>query len=147
MVDCINQSQLENFLWADLGWFIFQLEVQICFWSLAAYWPPTSCTWAFPLFFLVFYGELTPSSKLAIVFSKLNKPPLSNKPPISIKPPCKWVWNKYAPGGLNRGFTEVWDFYPEIVRISFIEDPDMSYWMKTGCMFLAIVHAHMQNHS
>ena len=41
-------------MWTDPGWFIYQLEVRICFWSSAA-WPPTSCTWAFPLCILVFF--------------------------------------------------------------------------------------------
>ena len=27
-------------MWTDLGWFIYQLDIQIWFWSLAA-WPPT----------------------------------------------------------------------------------------------------------
>ena len=37
-------------------------------------WPPTSCTWAFPLCIPVLYGLLIPSS-----FFKLNKTALSNK--------------------------------------------------------------------
>ena len=31
MIDCINQSRLQNFEWTDPGWFIHQLEAQICF--------------------------------------------------------------------------------------------------------------------
>ena len=49
------------FTWTDPVWFIHMLEVQICFWSLAA-WPPTSCACALPLCVLVLYGELIPSS-------------------------------------------------------------------------------------
>ena len=74
MVDCINQSRLSggsrrsllrllNIVWTDLGCFIHQLEVLICF-RTSAVRPPTSCTWAFPLCILVLYGELIPSSLL-----------------------------------------------------------------------------------
>ena len=60
-----------------MGWFILVLEVQICFWSLAA-WTPASCTGAFPLCIPVLYGELIPPSSLSLI----SPPPLSNKPPI-----------------------------------------------------------------
>ena len=63
MIDCINESQLKNFLWTDPGWFIYQLEVRIWFWSSAAR-PPTSCTWALPLCILFLFGELIPSPPL-----------------------------------------------------------------------------------
>ena len=49
-----------------MGWFILVLEVQICFWSLAA-WTPASCTWAFPLCIPVLYGELIPPSSLSLI--------------------------------------------------------------------------------
>ena len=52
-----------DFVRTDPGWFIYQLEDRIGFRSSAA-WPKISCTWAFPLFILVLYGELIPSSFL-----------------------------------------------------------------------------------
>ena len=69
-----NTKSISSPLWT--GWFTQQLEVRICFWSSIA-WPPTSCTWAFPLScsilflssILVLYGQ-PPST----VF-EINKPP------------------------------------------------------------------------
>ena len=81
----IYQSQLLNSVQTDPGWFIYQMEVQIWFWSSAA-WPPTSCTWAFLLYILVLYEELIPSS-----FLNWISPP----------PPPKWAWNN------NRVLTEI----------------------------------------
>ena len=54
----------------DPGWFIYQLEDRISFWSSAA-WPKTSCTWAFPLCNLVLYGELIPLSLLRASLCKI----------------------------------------------------------------------------
>ena len=75
----------------DWRWFIHQLEVLICFWSSAA-WPPTSCTWAFPLCILSSLWWTT------IVFAKLNKPPSQiSLPSLLTTPPprpVKCVWNK-----------------------------------------------------
>ena len=87
-------------MWTDLGWFIHQLEVWICVWSLAL-WPPSSCTCTliFTFCILVLYGELIWSS-----FVELNKPPpFSNKPPpISTKHPPSNVLeiNNKPPWGL-----------------------------------------------
>ena len=69
----------------DPGWFTYQLENRIWFWSSTA-WPKTSCTWAFPLCILVLYEELIPSlflnsislSSLLSLSSnglEINKPP------------------------------------------------------------------------
>ena len=86
MIDCINQSRLQNFVCTDPEWSIHKQEVWICFWSSAA-WPPASCTRTFPLWIPVLYGELIPSSFLNW-----------------ISPPPPPPWNK-APVGRNRGFT------------------------------------------
>ena len=74
MTDCINLSRLLNFPWTDLGWFIYQLEVRIWFWSSAA-WPPT-------LYYLSLSTMYSRSlwRTNTIVFSVLNKP-LSPLPP------------------------------------------------------------------
>ena len=99
----LSPPSLLRIIWInyDLGWFIHQLEVRICFGSSSA-WPPTSCTWAFPLCIIILYGELIPSS-----FLNSTSPPNSNKPLVSIKPPPPWnVFEINKPlGGLNRGFT------------------------------------------
>ena len=50
--------------------------VRFCFWSWAA-WPPTSCTWPFPLYILVLYGELIPSSLL----NWISRPSLLRRTP------------------------------------------------------------------
>ena len=67
-------------MWSDLGQFIHQLEVRICFWSSAT-WPPTSCTWALPLCIIVLYGERIPFCLLNLII------PLSNNPPSLLSPP------------------------------------------------------------
>ena len=89
-------------MWTDLEWFIFQLEVRICFWSSAA-WPATSCTWAFPLCILGYLWRTD-----TIVFSKLNKPPPLKCPPSLLSPPSNgFEINKpppHPPEELNRGF-------------------------------------------
>ena len=72
MIDCIDQSRLQNFVWTYKGWYGYQLEVRIWFWS-SAVWPPT--------FLYLNFSTLYSSSlrrTQTIVFSKLNKPPASN---------------------------------------------------------------------
>ena len=87
-----------NFVWTDLGWFIY-LEVLIWFWSSGA-WPKTFCTWAFPLCILVVYGELIPSSFLNQISSPSQMSPSSLLSSLSngleINKPLL---------GLNRGLT------------------------------------------
>ena len=83
MTDCINLSWLLNFPWTGLGWFIYQLEVRIWFWSSAA-WPPTF----FYLSLSTMYSRSLWRTN-TIVFSILNKP---------LSPP------PHPQRGLNRGF-------------------------------------------
>ena len=71
MTDCINLSRLLNFSLNNPGWFIYQLEVRIWFWSLAA-WLPTY----FYLSLSTLYSRSLWRTN-TIVFSKLNKPPPS----------------------------------------------------------------------
>ena len=52
-------------------------------------WPPISCSWAYPLCILVFYGELVKPSSL----NQISPTPL-NKAPGSFKLPLKRVWNR-----------------------------------------------------
>ena len=77
----------------DPGWFTYQLENRIWFWSSAA-WPKTSCTWAFPLCILVLYEELIPSLFLNSISPSSLLSLSSNGLEIN-KPPR----------GLNNGFT------------------------------------------
>ena len=68
--------------WTDPGWFIYQLEVRIWFWSSAAK----------TLYVLCLSFSTLCSSSLwrtdTIVVSKLNKPT------VSINPRFQWAWNK-----------------------------------------------------
>ena len=80
-------------MWTDPGWFIYQMEVRICFWSSAA-WPPT--------FLYLRFSTLYSSSLWrtdTIVSAKLDKPPSLLSPPSDV-----FEINK-LPRGLNRGFT------------------------------------------
>ena len=76
-------------MWTAPGWFIHQLDVQICFWSSAA-WPQVL---VLEVFHFVFWFFL----------NKLNKHPASpfKKAPITYKLPLKSVWNKNAGGILE----------------------------------------------
>ena len=86
-------------MWTDPWWFIYQLGVQIWFWSSAA-WPLT--------FLYLSFSPLFPSSFCrtdTIAFSKLNKPPPPAPPPSLLNPPSNGLEVNKPTGDLNRGFT------------------------------------------
>ena len=96
-------------MWTNPGWFIYQVEVRIWFWSSAS-WPST---------FLVLSFSTLYSSSLwrtnAIVFSKLNTPPAPltpNSNELEINKPPGW--------GGNRGFTVL----PFSGAFASVENPD-----------------------
>ena len=86
-------------MWTDPGWFIHQLEGRICFWSSGR----TICNFLFLSFSTMYSSSLWRTD--TIVFAKLNKPPPAFKqaPHHYLAPlPLICVWNKLAPGELNR---------------------------------------------
>ena len=80
-------------MWTDPGWFIYQLDIQIWFWSSAA-WPPT---FLFSSFATLYSSSLWRTD--TIVFSKLNKSP------SQICPPSNGLEINKLPREVNRGFT------------------------------------------
>ena len=119
-------------MWTDPGWFNYQLEVRIWFWSSPAR-PKTSCTWAFPLCILVLYGELMPSS-----FLNYMSPPLSNKPPpFLLNPASNGLQINKPPGALIEGLRlfsceQVLGFKKrtQIAWHRSFAEPFFQYWFK-----------------
>ena len=127
-------------MWTNPGWFIYQLEVRIWFWS-SGVWPPA---------FLYLSLSTLYSRSLwrtdTIVCSKLNKPPSRIRTPSLFKPPppFEWTWN-------IRGFTVV----PFSCAFSSVENPDcwsggdlktgLPLWYPTNRPFPSSKNPYFQN--
>ena len=115
-------------MWTNPGWFIYQLEVQIWFWSSAA-WPKPSSTWSFPLCILVLYGELIPLSFL----NEISPPPLLSKPPVSVKPLSNGLKINKPPGGLIEDLPrKIWLVIGVTTCKTHRECKTTSIWKKEG---------------
>ena len=92
-------------MWTDPWWFIYQLEVQIWFWSSAA-WPPTFLYWSFST---LYASSLWRTDTIVVPKLNNNPPPTppKNKPPSLLSAPSNRLQINKPPGRgqLKRGFT------------------------------------------
>ena len=120
MIECINQSRLSGDYCDYKAYLHWSRMVYSQVFLSSAAWPPSSCTWTFPLCILVLYEELTPSCSLNWI-----SPPCQISPP---PPPLKGVWNNQAPGG---GLIEDLRY---TISFSDVTDSDAVFWLSTVCL-------------
>ena len=93
-------------MWTDPGWFIYQLEVWIWFWSLVA-WPPAFLYLSFSTLYSSYLWRAD-----TIIFSKLNKPRAPPSSGLEInKLPGLGRGGGGGGGGGNRGFMVLGFYY------------------------------------